>query len=340
MARALVPGRLQEVHQPERLTQIARAEAEVLVVLDAGLAVQVDVEQLARPQRLRDAVREVETGHLLVARLRVHADQFGALQALDEGQGVPDGGQQDVAARLVRLGLDGEAQVVALLGDVLAEQVEGLLHPVERDLDVLRRAGLGALPAAPGHVHGGAELDGEVDVAEGLAQGEAAYVPVVGGERAVLEDRVGEEVRSGHRHREPGAVQGGPEALDDRVALGVRGAEGDQVVVVEGDAVRAEVGEPLDGLDGVERRAGRLAERVAALPADGPEAEGEAVLGGGGEELRHGVSFSCSRDLFSEITNTGRTRGAPAPATDRPPGRPTVTHYREEVRTCPRAAPS
>src|SRR5690349_9675848 len=78
-----------------------------------------------------DAVREVQPGHLLVADLRVDAVQLRALQALDERQGVADGGQQDVAARLVRLGLDGEADVVPLGGDVLAEQVEGLLHAVE-----------------------------------------------------------------------------------------------------------------------------------------------------------------------------------------------------------------
>ena len=58
-------------------------------------------------------------------------------------------------------------------------------------------------------------------------------------------------------------------------------AERDQVVVVEGDAVRAELGQPVHRLDRVERRPGGVAERVAGLPADGPEAEGELVLAGG-----------------------------------------------------------
>ena len=49
--------------------------------------------------------------------------------------------------------------------------------------------------------------------------------------------------------------------------LGVVTAERDEVVVVEGDAVGAELGEPVHGLDRVERRAGRVAERVAGLPA-------------------------------------------------------------------------
>ena len=56
---AVVAGRLQQVDQPEGGAQVAGAEAQVLVVLDAGLAVEVDVEELARPQGLGDAVREV-----------------------------------------------------------------------------------------------------------------------------------------------------------------------------------------------------------------------------------------------------------------------------------------
>ena len=51
---------------------------------------------------------------------------------------MPDGRQQDVAARLVRLRLDREAEVVALLPDVGAEQVHRLLVPVERRVHVLR----------------------------------------------------------------------------------------------------------------------------------------------------------------------------------------------------------
>jgi hypothetical protein len=48
------------------------------------------------------------------------------VQSLDEGQGVADGGQQDVAAGLVRLRLEGEAQVVAAVPHVAAEEVDRL----------------------------------------------------------------------------------------------------------------------------------------------------------------------------------------------------------------------
>ena len=132
--------------------------------------------KIAVPQRLGDDVRVVEARHLLVADLGVDADQLGVLQLGDEREGVADRRQQDVAARLVGLRLDREAQVVALVDDVLAEEVEGLLHPIERDGGVLGRAVLRTLAAAPGDVHLGAQVRGEVDVAHHLAQGEPADV--------------------------------------------------------------------------------------------------------------------------------------------------------------------
>ena len=65
---------LQQVHQEERVEQVAVTEDQVLVELGAVLTVQVDVEELAVPQRLGDAVRHVQPGHLLVPDLGVEAD--------------------------------------------------------------------------------------------------------------------------------------------------------------------------------------------------------------------------------------------------------------------------
>ena len=73
-------GALEQVDGEERALQVAGAEPQVLVVLDAVLAVEVDVEQLAGPQRLGDAVGVVEPGHLLVPDLRVDADHLGVVE--------------------------------------------------------------------------------------------------------------------------------------------------------------------------------------------------------------------------------------------------------------------
>ena len=155
-------------------------EHEVLVVLDAALAVQVDVEELAVVQRLGDAGGEVQARHLLVADLGVEADELGALERVDERDRVAERRQQDVAARLVRLGLDREADVVALVGDVVAEQVDGLAVALERLADVFRGVVLGAFAAAPHDERLGAELGTEVELAEHLAQREPPHVAVVG----------------------------------------------------------------------------------------------------------------------------------------------------------------
>ena len=99
---------LEQVDQEERVEQVAMAEHQVLVELDAPLAVEVDVEQLARPQCLRDAGREVQSCHLLVPDLGVHPDDVAVLEFGDERQRVPDRRQQDVPPRFVRLRLDRE----------------------------------------------------------------------------------------------------------------------------------------------------------------------------------------------------------------------------------------
>ena len=99
-------------------------EHQVLVVLDPALAVEVDVEELALPQRLRDAVDEVEAGHLLVPDLGVEPDHVGVLERRDEAERVADRRQQDVAPRLVGLGLEREPEAVPAVDRVLRERVE------------------------------------------------------------------------------------------------------------------------------------------------------------------------------------------------------------------------
>ena len=113
--RPVVARALEQAHEVEGLLEVLGPEAEVLVVAADPLAVEVDVEELARPQRLPDAVQERQPRHRLVGDLGVDADALGAVERGDEVQRVADGRQEDVAARLVRLRLDRERQVVALL---------------------------------------------------------------------------------------------------------------------------------------------------------------------------------------------------------------------------------
>ncbi len=118
-----------------------------------------------------------------------------------------------------------------------------------------------------------------------LAQREPANRAVVGGEAAVLEHGLAEQVGGDHGHGHAGVGEGLLEAVDLVLADGGRGTEREQVVIVEGEAVGAELGQARDRLDGVQRGAGRAAERVGPVVTDGPEAEGKFV--GGGGRVRH-----------------------------------------------------
>ena len=202
---------------------------------------------------------------------------------------MPDRGEEDVAAGLVRLGLDREADVVALVGDVVAEQVHGLAVPLEGLADVLRGVVLRTLAPAPHDKRLGAEGRCEVEVAEHLAQREAAHVAVVRGEAAVLEDGSREEVRRDHRNDKPRRIQCPAEAGDLRVAHLVGGAEGEEVVVVERESVGPGLGELLNNVHHVEVGARRATKRVGPVVADGPQTKGELVCGGGSQ--RHESPF-------------------------------------------------
>ena len=143
MARALVTRAaaretvLQQVDREERAGQVAVAERLVLVVLDARLAVEVNVEELARVERLCQRMRVVQAGHLLVTRLRVQAHDVAVLQLRDKGQRVADRRQENVAARLIRLRLQANLEVVAARLNVGGDRVQALLVAVERRVQVL-----------------------------------------------------------------------------------------------------------------------------------------------------------------------------------------------------------
>src|SRR6185437_7419111 len=94
-----------------------------------------------------------------------------------------------------------------------------------------------------------------------------------------------EQIGGGGRHDQPGLLQRLAERRDALVALGLADAEVEHVVVVEVDPVGADLRQlghrPLGG----HVRPGGAAEDVHALPADGPDAERELVLGDGGEAI-------------------------------------------------------
>ena len=92
------------VDGPEGAAQVARAESQVLVEARAVLPVEVDVEQFAVPQRLGDAVGEVEPAISSCPTSGLRPDDLWLVELGDQGEGVSDGRKQDVAARSLGFG--------------------------------------------------------------------------------------------------------------------------------------------------------------------------------------------------------------------------------------------
>ncbi len=73
------------------------------------------MEELARLERRRDLVDEVQAGHVLVGHFGVHAAHLRMLQRWDEGEVRAGDGEIHMPARLIRLGLEGEFVAVFLI---------------------------------------------------------------------------------------------------------------------------------------------------------------------------------------------------------------------------------
>ena len=133
---------------------------------------------------------------------------------------------------------------------------------------------------APEDVHLCAQFHAEVNGVHRLLQGIRPHFRVVAGERAIFESRMGEEVGGRHRDDEARVFQRFFEVFDNLLALSSRGINRHEVVVVEVDAVCADLSQKVDDFDGRERLAHRMPKRIAANVAHRPQAEGEFVLGG------------------------------------------------------------
>ncbi len=209
-------------------------------------------------------------------------NQIGLVQRGDKAQHAARRGKEDVAARLVGLGFEHEGVVVALRLAVVGQKVEAVAEPGKRIQELAARVHLGALAPAPEVVDFRAELMTQVHAQHGFLQRVGADAGVGGGKGPVFERRIGKQVGGRHRHLEARVRERGLELRNDPVAFGGTGVNRHQIVVVKVDAVCAEFGELLDDVGSAKRFAGGFAERIAANVANGPEAKGELVCGGGG----------------------------------------------------------
>ncbi len=211
--------------------------------------------------------------------LRIETHHIRVCQRIDERQHVADRREEDVAARLVGLGLEREAQRVFLRPHVLAQIVDRVAEPLHGFLRILRRVRLDAFAPAPEDVRLGAELHAEVDGAHGFLQRVVAHAGVVARERSVAKDRIAEKVRGRHRDLHPRFVERPLEVADNAIAVGGARVSRHEVVVVQVDAVRPELRQLAHDARRRHRWPHGVAEGIAADVAHGPKAEGEMMFG-------------------------------------------------------------
>ena len=272
---------LEQLDEEKRRLGIVAAEPQVLVESPRLLPIEIDVEKLAGFQRLGHGVGEVEAGHALVRHLRIHTHHLGMLESIDESEHVSGGREEHVAARLVGLRLEREPEVVALRAHVLAQEVDGVAVPAERGAGILGGVRLHAFSPAPADVHRRPQLHRQVDGPHGLLQGVRPHPRVVTGKGAVAEDGIREKVGGRHRHAHPRVGERLLELAHDAIPLRGRGVPGHQVVVVQVDAIGAELRQLTNDANGGKRGPYGVPERIASRVADGPEPEREVVLGPG-----------------------------------------------------------
>ena len=89
------------------------SECLILVVLQAGLTIEVDVEELSGVERLSQCVRVVQASHLFVSGFGIQSNNVTVIELGDQGQGVTNGGKEDIASGFIRLGFQTDAEIVA-----------------------------------------------------------------------------------------------------------------------------------------------------------------------------------------------------------------------------------
>ena len=226
------------------------------------------------------------------------------------------GGHVDVAPRLVRFRFEREREAVLPIDRVLTQIVHRFAQPLDGFVGPTARVRFGPFAAAPQHEDARAELSPQVHRPHRLLDGVRAHARVIRRERAVAKHRIEEQVHRRHRHDDAVTLARAFEARDDAIALGRRGVDRHEIVVVQVHSPRACLREQRDGIVGRKRLANGVAERIAAAVADGPEAEGELVRRRRMEYVRHvkPPSRPAARRLLCREETDARTSPCQASA--------------------------
>src|SRR5207237_9482924 len=206
---------LEEHRDKERHLEVLTPKTQAPNHSPGLLAIQIEVEELPRLERLRDAVGEVESRHLIVRDFRIQPHHFRVIERVDERQHMADRRQVNIASWLVRLRLQRKTQIVPLRSHVLAQEVDRIAEPLYRFLWILGGIGLSPFAAAPEHIGLGSQLDAEVDGAHRPLQSVTANGRAVARERSVPKYGIAKPAGGRHRYAPPTAVERALEVRHD-----------------------------------------------------------------------------------------------------------------------------
>ena len=126
------------------------------------MIIEIDVKELSRFPRLRDAVHEIQPRHRFMRKFRIDSHHLRMLQGRNKPKIMTRGRHIDIAARLVGLGFHGKAIPILLRDVVFAEIVDRLSQTFYRLIRAAAGVSLHAFAASPQHKNLRSQLGAQV----------------------------------------------------------------------------------------------------------------------------------------------------------------------------------
>src|SRR5271165_1391932 len=156
-------------------------------------------------------------------------------QRRDESEISAGGSHVDVAARLVRLGFEGELEAVLLVEVVFAEIVQCFAQALDRLIRTTACVRFRSLAATPEHEDLRAQFGAEVHSGHGFLYRIRPNRGIVGGEGAVTENGIVKQVDGRQGNADAMLFARRFEFANNAVVIGGRGIDGYEVVVMQVD---------------------------------------------------------------------------------------------------------
>src|ERR1041385_5231580 len=170
VSRTVVTRLFEELNQEEQVLDRLRTKAQILIKPRALLVVEIDMKQLVGFNCLSDDVVEIQTRHLFVSDLWVHANHLRMIERCDETEHRSGGREINVTSWFIWFCFQSKLVIVALVDRVFAEKVQCFTVPLQSVSSVFGGIDLGTLTSSPEDVNMRAEFCTEIHRTHRLLQ--------------------------------------------------------------------------------------------------------------------------------------------------------------------------